>query len=79
MNNTKLFSLLLLTMILGGCASSGNKPMPTNRDAICDDLKNQLIFYQTIPDGSTSSNQLDPAKQAELMKTYQKYNCDQAK
>jgi hypothetical protein len=80
MNSKKIFSLIFLILTISGCSyfSSKNKAAPTNRDAICDDLKNKLMFYQTAPGGMYSGqNQIDPAQQAELMNTYQKYNCDQ--
>jgi hypothetical protein len=78
MNNKKIFSLLLLTLTVVGCSYfSSNKNPPTNRDTICNDLKTQMLFSQTTPDGLyNGQNQLDPAKQAELMNTYKKYNCD---
>lgn len=79
MNNKKVFFLILLTLTVAGCSYfTSSKTTPTNRDAICADLKTKLMYYQTTPGMYTGQNQIDPAQQATLLNTYQKYNCDQS-
>lgn len=78
MNKTKMFILASLALAIVGCTLfSNHKTTPTMRDAICNDVKTKLLFYSTTPGMQTNQNQIDPAQQAELMKTYQKYNCDE--
>jgi hypothetical protein len=60
-------------LLCAGCSVTKDNP-PTNHNMICSDLENKLVF----PDASSNLNVdwSSATKQAEAMREYRKYDCD---
>ena len=70
-----LMSIVILSLV--GCESlTGFTTFkaPTDRHAICSDIKRKLVFYNNDP--NLNPEWSSPTKRAELLQQYRKYDCD---
>ena len=73
----KLILMIIMMLSLVGwesLTSLATFKAPTDRHAICSDIKRKLVFYNNDP--NLNPEWSSPAKQAELLRQYRQYDCD---
>jgi hypothetical protein len=75
----KLFILILGVLFLSGCSmffsESTKQNPPTNHNIQCQGIKDKIIFKQGQRNNDYD-NWNTPDKQAQLMREYRKYDCE---